>query len=159
MAAIFFDYDGDGWLDLFVGNNVTFDNSGATVCRSLSGAPDYCGPGAYPYQADRLYRNLGGVAAVRWSLPTPRVAAAWRPRPPRPTLGAVTADFDGDGWVDLYVANDGQPNNLWLNHRDGTLLGRGAARRLRGQLQRRRPRPAWGSWPATSTATATPTCS
>jgi hypothetical protein len=120
VAAIFFDYDGDGWLDLFVGNNVTFDNTGATVCRSLSGAPDYCGPGAYPYQADRLYRNLGRGPGGRVSFEDATASSGLATSPPRPTLGSVTADFDGDGWVDLYVANDGQPNNLWLNRHDGT---------------------------------------
>ncbi len=120
VAAVFFDYDGDGWLDLFVGNNVTFDNTGATVCRSLSGAPDYCGPGAYPYQADRLYRNLGRGREGRVTFADATESTGLATSPPRPTLGAVTADFDGDGWVDLYVANDGQPNNLWLNRHDGT---------------------------------------
>ncbi len=110
VTAVFFDYDRDGWLDLFVGNNVAFDNSGRTVCRSLSGAPDYCGPGAYPSQPDRLYRNRGDG---RFEDATESAGIAAAPR--RPTLGAVAADFDGDGWQDLYVANDGQPNNLWLN--------------------------------------------
>ncbi len=125
VTAVLFDPDRDGDLDLFVGNNVAFDNSGRTVCRSLSGAPDYCGPGAYPSQADRFYRNLGNG---RYDGPRddgprddgPRFedaaeASGIASAPPRPTLGAVAADFDGDGWQDLYVANDGEPNNLWRN--------------------------------------------
>ncbi len=115
VTATFFDYDRDGALDLFVGNNMAFDNTGRTVCRSLTGAPDYCGPGAYPNQPDRLYRGRGDGtfedATARSGL-----AAA----PARPTLGSVAADFDLDGWLDLYVANDGQPNNLWINRGDGT---------------------------------------
>ena len=120
VATLFFDYDRDGWLDLFVGNNVTFDNTGATVCRSLTGAPDYCGPGAYPFQPDRLYRNRGDGTFADVT-----VAAGIARTPARPTLGAVAADFDGDGWPDLYVGNDGEPNHLWINRHDGTFSEEG----------------------------------
>ncbi|MCH9648926.1 MAG: CRTAC1 family protein [Deltaproteobacteria bacterium] len=119
VTATFFDYDNDGWLDLFVGNNVTFDNSGATACYSLTGAPDYCGPGAYPAEADRLFHNRGDgtfedVTAVSG---LGRAKAA-------PTLGVVSADFNGDSQPDLYVANDGQPNSLWINEGGGIFLDR-----------------------------------
>ncbi len=114
VPAAFFDFDRDGWLDLFVGNNVSFDYSGQAPCYSLAGAPDYCGPGAYPAEADRLYRNLGGGAAPRFADVTAGVGLGGVREP---TLGAVTADFDGDGWIDVYVANDGRPNHLWLSRR------------------------------------------
>jgi len=114
VPALFFDYDRDGWLDLFVGNNMTFDY-GETICHSLTGAKDYCGPGAFPSEPDRLYRNRGD-GTFEDVTRTAGLAAA----PLRPTLGALAADFDGDGWVDLYVANDGQPNNFWRNRGDGT---------------------------------------
>ena len=69
-----------------------------------------------------------------------------------------TADFNGDGWIDIYVANDGKENQLWINQRDGTFkntaLLSGAALTAEG-----RPRRAWASTPATSTTTATKTCS
>jgi hypothetical protein len=115
VAAVFFDYDRDGRLDLFVGNNMAFDDTGAVVCHSLTGARDYCGPGAYQSQPDRLYRNLGGGRFADVTAASGLAAA-----PARPTLGAIAADLDGDGWQDLYVANDGEPNNLWINRRDGT---------------------------------------
>ena len=114
-TALFFDYDRDGRLDLFVGNYVAFDNSGAARCRDLAGIPDYCRPSAFAFQPDRLYHNRGDGTfedATRSS----GLAAA----PPMPTLGAVAADLDGDGWPDLYVADDGEPNYLWINRRDGT---------------------------------------
>jgi hypothetical protein len=114
VPALFVDYDRDGRLDLFVGNNMTFDY-GVTLCYSLTGAHDYCGPGAFPSEPDRLYRNLGDGRFEDVTRSAGLAAA-----PLRPTLGALAADFDGDGWPDLYVANDGQPNNLWINRRDGT---------------------------------------
>jgi hypothetical protein len=120
VVATFFDYDADGWLDLFVGNNMAFDNSGKVVCRSLTGARDYCGPGAYPSQPDRLYRGRGDGTFEDATVASGLAAAT-----PVPTLGAVAADVDGDGWTDLYVANDGQPNTLWLNRRDGTFEEKG----------------------------------
>ena len=75
-----------------------------------------------------------------------------------PGLGVVTADFNGDGWIDLYVANDGQPNQLWINQRNGafkdTALLAGVA--LSATVKRSR---AWGWTPAISTTMATRTSS
>jgi len=119
VVATFLDYDSDGWLDLFLGNNMAFDNSGRVVCRSLTGAKDYCGPGAFPSESDRLFRNRGDG-----SFEDATTASGLASAPAAPTLGAVAADLDGDGWTDLYVANDGQPNNLWINGRDGSFEDR-----------------------------------
>jgi hypothetical protein len=116
-VALFVDHDRDGRLDLFVGNNVTFDYSGTKVCRSLTGVPDYCGPGAFPYQPDRLYRNRPDGTFEDVTSRAGLAAAS-----PSPTLGAVAADFDGDRWPDLYVANDGEPNFLWRNQANGTFV-------------------------------------
>ncbi len=114
VVALFFDYDRDGVLDLFVGNNMAFDLSGKVVCRSLTGARDYCGPGAYPSQPDRLYRGRGDG-----TFEDVTAASGLGSALPVPTLGAVSGDFNGDGWADLYVANDGQPNRLWIQREGG----------------------------------------
>ncbi|HEX2254221.1 MAG TPA: CRTAC1 family protein [Thermoanaerobaculia bacterium] len=118
VAATFLDYDRDGWLDLFVANNLAFTYDDPPVCRSVTGTLDYCGPGAWPGQADRLYRNRGDGTFED------ATAAAGMTGGFGPALGVVAADLDGDGWVDLYVANDGQPNNLWINRGDGTFEDR-----------------------------------
>ena len=118
VAAAFFDYDRDGWLDLFVGNYVDFDFGSLPVCRDLTGARDYCGPNVFPPQADRLLRNLGPDpdGRVRFADVT---AEAGLTGGFGPALGVVTADLDDDGRLDLYVANDAKPNNLWRNRGPG----------------------------------------
>ena len=113
-AAAFFDYDRDGWLDLFIGNYVRFEFDPAPECFDQTGAPDYCGPTAFVNEPNQVLRNLGPGAdgQVRFADVTAELGIG---RPWDPTLGVVTADFDGDGWIDVYVANDGEPNRLWIN--------------------------------------------
>lgn len=115
VSAAFVDYDRDGWLDLFVGNYVDYRIGGKDGCMTLSGRQDYCPPHKYPAQRDRLYRNRGDKTFEDATDHALAGAAYGR------ALGVSTADFDGDGWIDIYVGNDGTPNQLWLNQRDGTL--------------------------------------
>ena len=116
VSAAFFDYDRDGWLDLFVGNYVTIDFDSSRRCFTPAGAQDYCGPLAYDPQPNRLFRNRGDGTFE------PVTVQAGMQGGPGSTLGVVTADFNSDGWLDIYVANDGMANRLWMNQQDGTFV-------------------------------------
>ena len=114
VSAAFVDYDRDGWLDLFVGNYVRYSLESDVHCLSVTGQRDYCPPNSYRAQPSRLYHNRrdGTFEDVTGKA---LVGGAYGP-----ALGVTTADFNGDGWIDIYVANDGEPNLLWINQRNGT---------------------------------------
>src|SRR5438874_1392213 len=123
-SACFVDYDRDGWLDLVVVNYVAYDP--AVLCHDRQGRRDYCHPRQFPGSVTKLYRNLGpqkdpagkqGRPGVRFEDATEKAGLA---RQPGPGLGVVCADFTGDGWPDIFVANDGAPNHLWVNQGNGT---------------------------------------
>ncbi|MDO8677139.1 MAG: CRTAC1 family protein [Acidobacteriota bacterium] len=113
VSAAFLDYDRDGWLDLYVANNANYTLQNETVCPNMAGARDYCPPQIYGGQPDRLYRNQAG----RFVDVSTKALAGGKFGP---ALGVATADYNGDGWIDIYVANDGEANLLWINQRDGT---------------------------------------
>ena len=114
VPASFVDFDRDGWLDLFVGNYLHYSLETHAPCLSQSGRPDYCAPMAYRAQPDRLYRNRGNGTFVDIT------AAAGLALEFGPALGVATADVNDDGWIDIFVANDQQENQLWVNQGDGT---------------------------------------
>ena len=116
MSASFFDYDRDGWLDLFVGNYLNYTLQTHTPCFGPSGAPDYCRPEVYGAQPNRLYRNLGNGHFTDVTIAS-GVARAFGP-----ALGSLATDANGDGWLDLFVTNDEQENQLWINQKDGTFV-------------------------------------
>jgi hypothetical protein len=116
VSAAFFDYDRDGLLDLFVGNYLSYTLQTHVPCFGPSGAPDYCRPEVYRAQPNRLYHNLGGGRFADVTIAS-GVAKEFGP-----ALGASTADFNGDGWIDLFVTNDEQENQLWINQHDGTFV-------------------------------------
>ena len=116
VPATFVDYDRDGWLDLYVGNYVSYDVATSSTCMATGRTPDYCAPYVYPPESDHLYRNQGDGTFVDVTA-TALVGGEFGP-----ALGVVTADFNGDGWIDIYVANDGEENLLWTNQGDGRFL-------------------------------------
>jgi hypothetical protein len=111
---VFFDYDRDGWLDLFVARYVDFDP--AVRCTQEGGRRDYCGPQQFAAVHALLYRNERGTSFRDASREAGISGVA------DAGLGVVAADFDDDGWIDLFVANDADPNHLWINQRDGTFV-------------------------------------
>jgi hypothetical protein len=119
VSASFVDYDRDGWLDLFVGNYLEYSIAVDVDCHTIAGGRDYCPPSRYPAQPDRLYRNRGDGTFEEVT----RMALAGGAY--GPALGVSTADFDGDGLIDIYVGNDGAPNQLWMNLGDGTFTEKG----------------------------------
>jgi enediyne biosynthesis protein E4 len=114
-SAVFFDADRDGDLDLYVANYVDFSLANHKFCGDVSrGIQGYCHPNAYDGLPDRFYRNRGDGTFED------ATAAAGLAGPREAGLGAVAADLDGDGWPDLYVANDLDPNLLFRNRGAGT---------------------------------------
>jgi hypothetical protein len=113
-SAAWLDYDRDGYLDLFVANYVDFTVKGNKRCYAPTGELDYCTPKIYRAMPSRLFRNLGNGKFVDVT-ESAGIGASYGP-----ALGVVCADFNGDGWTDIYVANDTAANRLWLNQGDGT---------------------------------------
>jgi hypothetical protein len=119
-GAAFLDFDRDGLLDLVIVNYVDFDPSWR--CTSPAGVTDYCNPSTFSGRVSRLYRNVGG-----WKFEDVTLKSGLG-KLPGPGLGVVCADFDGDGWVDIFIANDGKPNHLWINQKNGTFKEEGVIR-------------------------------
>lgn len=110
-AALFGDFDTDGDLDLFSVNYVAWDYSIERPCFDYdTGIRNYCDPGNYDAPThDVLYRNNGDGTFSDITLSAGIASAKGN------GLGAVSADFNGDGQLDIYVANDKTPNHLWIN--------------------------------------------
>ena len=124
-SSSFIDYDRDGWLDLLVVNYVNYDPS--RWCGDSASRRDYCGPDAFPGVVTKLYRNSAPLPSGGRRFEE-RTVEAGISAAPGPGLGVVCLDFDGDTWQDFLVANDGKPNHLWINQRDGTFREEGVAR-------------------------------
>src|SRR5207249_3049887 len=135
-AVSFVDYDRDGWLDLVVVHYVDYDPS--LRCGPANGKRDYCHPSNFTGASIRLFHNKGRDASGRW-LGYEDVTLKAGLAKIGPGLGVVCADFNGDGWPDILVANDTMANHLWINRHDGTFsdeaLSRGIAFNAVGQPQ------------------------
>jgi hypothetical protein len=113
-SAAFFDYDKDGKLDLFVANYVEWSLEKDLYCTLDGKTKSYCTPESYKGQSAALYRNRGDGTFEDVT------KAAGLDNPASKALGVTLLDFDGDGWLDLFVANDTQPNKLYRNKGNGT---------------------------------------
>ena len=115
-SALWFDYDKDGHLDLFVANYVEWTIETDLFCPGPRGgeSKSYCTPESYTGQSPTLYRNRGDgtFEEVTERAGLSNLASK--------ALGVAMLDFDGDGWMDLFVANDTQPDQLYRNGGDGT---------------------------------------
>jgi enediyne biosynthesis protein E4 len=113
-SALWFDYNRDGFVDLFVCNYVRWSPEHDVFCSVDGTHKSYCTPEAYPGATCWLFRNRGNgtfedVTAKSGIFDTTSKS-----------LGVAMLDYDRDGWPDLFVANDTQPNKLYRNRRDGT---------------------------------------
>ncbi|MHC5109014.1 MAG: CRTAC1 family protein [Planctomycetota bacterium] len=116
-SAAFLDYDGDNDLDLFVTNYLTWSPSVEMECFSGTGKRDYCKPNNYNSPAaDTLYRNNGDGTFLDVSDESGIRAAFGN------GLGVAVGDFNNDRRPDIYVANDGMPNQLWINQGTGMFV-------------------------------------
>jgi hypothetical protein len=113
-GAVWFDYDNDGKLDLFVSHYVDWLESTDQFCTLDGKNKSYCTPELYKGQSATLFHNLGhGVFED-----VTKKAGLFDPS--SKSLGIALIDYDDDGWLDLFVANDTQPNKLYRNNHNGT---------------------------------------
>jgi hypothetical protein len=109
-SATFLDYDADGWLDLFVTRYIDWSEASELECYSQTGVPDYCAPRNYDAPSANLlfHNNRDGTLTDASATAGLRTAVG-------NGLGVVATDVNGDGRIDVFVANDGTPNHLWIN--------------------------------------------
>jgi enediyne biosynthesis protein E4 len=115
-SASFFDYDRDGWLDLMIVSYADFSFNNSPACYAATTARDYCTPRVFRAPGNRLFHNKGNGVFEDVTV------AAGVDKEFGHGLGVVTADFNNDGWIDIYVANDGDQNQLWINQKNGRFV-------------------------------------
>jgi enediyne biosynthesis protein E4 len=116
-SAAFLDYDSDGDLDLYVVNYINWSIEREIECSESSGTRVYCSPNNYTAPApDTLYRNNGDGTFTDVSSASGIRTIFGN------GLGIACADYDRDGRIDIYVANDGMPNQLWMNKGNGRFV-------------------------------------
>lgn len=119
-SALFFDADRDGHVDLYVGNYVKWSPENDLICVLEGGIRSYCTPELYTGTPSHFFRNNGDGTFSDWT-----ERAGFLPAPGK-TLGVAEYDVNGDGWSDLLVANDTQPDLYYVNNGDGTFTEQGA---------------------------------
>uniref|UniRef100_Q021D1 ASPIC/UnbV domain protein n=1 Tax=Solibacter usitatus (strain Ellin6076) TaxID=234267 RepID=Q021D1_SOLUE len=118
-SAAWLDYDRDGKLDLFVANYVQWTPKNDLFCSLDGAAKSYCTPESYKGTRSRLFHNLGGG---RFEDVGEKAGIG---DPTSKSLGVTVLDYNADGWPDLFVANDTQPNKLYRNNKNGTFTEEG----------------------------------
>jgi enediyne biosynthesis protein E4 len=113
-GAVWFDYDNDGKLDLFVSHYVDWSEATDQFCTLDGKNKSYCTPELYKGQSGTLFHNLGHGVFENVT----KKAGLYDPS--SKSLGVALIDYDDDGWLDLFVANDTQPNKLYRNNHNGT---------------------------------------
>jgi hypothetical protein len=138
-SACFVDINRDGWLDLVVVNYLDYDPG--APCKGMSGQRDYCHPNQFAGRVTKLFRNKGRRTNGKgWEGFEDITLSAGLAAASGPGLGVICADFTGDGWPDIFVANDSRANHLWVNNGKGThfteeAVKRGVAYNTLGQPQ------------------------
>jgi hypothetical protein len=120
-SAAWVDYDRDGKLDLFVGNYVQWTPQGDLWCSLDGAAKSYCTPESYKGTSSKLYHNAGNG---KFEDVTSKAGLG---EPTSKALGVVVLDYNNDGWPDIFVSNDTQPNKLYRNTGKGTFVEEGLA--------------------------------
>jgi enediyne biosynthesis protein E4 len=115
-SALWLDYDRDGDLDLLICNYVRWTPETDVYCSADGRTKSYCTPEAYPGATSWLFRNRGNGTFEDVTAPAGLLD------PTSKALGVTMLDYDLDGWPDLFVANDTQPNKLYRNQRNGTFV-------------------------------------
>ncbi|HLX45518.1 MAG TPA: CRTAC1 family protein [Bryobacteraceae bacterium] len=112
-SAAWLDYDRDGKLDLFVANYVQWTPQNDLYCSLDGSTKSYCTPESYKGTSSKLYHNLGGG---KFEDVTSKAGLA---DPTSKSLGVAVLDYNNDGWPDLFISNDTQPNKLYRNLQNG----------------------------------------
>ena len=120
-SAVWFDYDNDGRLDLFVAHYIDWSIEKDQYCTLDGKNKSYCTPQAYKGESSSLFHNKGNGTFENVT------QRAGLHDPSSKSLGIALLDYDNDGWVDLFVSNDTEPNKLYHNNHNGTFTDEAVA--------------------------------